>query len=561
MQSPGYRWGRLCATKTFNLREQIMNQKRQFFGYLIIFLVSSLLWQGWEQISSKKSEENINQSQNTAANSHIDSVAKISAMEAAPRSRTIEVTTDLLHVVIDRLGGRIVEVGLLDYKKEKGKDQPVSLIGQDVHSLLTSQVGLTGDSAVEFASSSSSYVLGTNNKEIQVSLRGTNKSGISFTKSFNFQRGKYKFVVDSIVSNSSDSDYSGHYYGQFRQFIAADAGANKGMLERFFSATRFNTFTGVSYYSNQDHYTKMTYSDIDEKMLDKNIVGGWMAVQKPYFLGAWVPQNNQVNHLYSDQKSSYDGKLYTVGMLGRKVIVHPGEDYKNSMLFYGGPEIAANLKPIAKGLDLTVDYGWLWMLANGLFWLLSQINLIVNNWGISIILVTCFVKAVFYKMSEASYKSIAKMKGVQPRLEALKKLHADDREKLGIATRDLFKKEKVNPLGGCLPILIQIPFFIALYYVLIESVQLRHAPFMLWIQDLSAPDPLFVLPVLMGVSMFLQQKLNPKPEDPIQEKMMYFFPVFLTVLFLSFPSGLVLYWVTNNVLSILQQWSVARSIK
>ncbi len=538
-----------------------MNQKRQFFGYLIIFLVSSLLWQGWEQINGKDGKDSVDSSQDAVANNHIGSVSKISAIESAPKGRTIEVTTDLIRVVIDRLGGRILEVNLLDYKQEKGKDKPVALLGQELQSFLTSQTGLTGDSTVEFTSTASNYALSSNAKELQVSLRGTNKSGISFTKSFNFQRGRYHFVVDSIVSNNSDRDYSGHYYGQFRQFVASNLGANKGMIERFFSATRFNTFTGVSYYSNQDSYTKMTYSNIDEKMLDKNIVGGWMAVQKPYFLGAWVPQNNQVNHLYSDQKSSYDGKLYTVGMLGRKVIVHPGEDYKNSMLFYGGPEIAANLKPIAKGLDLTVDYGWLWMLANGLFWLLSKINLIVNNWGLAIILVTCFVKAVFYKMSEASYKSIAKMKSVQPRLEALKKLHADDREKLGVATRDLFKKEKVNPLGGCLPILVQIPFFIALYYVLIESVQLRHAPFMLWIQDLSAPDPLFVLPILMGISMFLQQKLNPKPEDPMQEKMMYFFPVFLTVLFLSFPSGLVLYWVTNNVLSILQQWSVAKSMK
>ncbi len=538
-----------------------MNQKRQFFGYLIIFLVSSLLWQGWEQINGKDGKDSVDSAKDAVANNHIGSVSKISTIESAPKGRTIEVTTDLIRVVIDRLGGRILEVNLLDYKQEKGKDKPVALLGQELQSFLTSQTGLTGDSAVEFTSTASNYALSSNAKELQVSLRGTNKSGISFTKSFNFQRGRYHFVVDSIVSNNSDRDYSGHYYGQFRQFVASNLGANKGMIERFFSATRINTFTGVSYYSNQDSYTKMTYSNIDEKMLDKNIVGGWMAVQKPYFLGAWVPQNNQVNHLYSDQKSSYDGKLYTVGMLGRKVIVHPGEDYKNSMLFYGGPEIAANLKPIAKGLDLTVDYGWLWMLANGLFWLLSKINLIVNNWGLAIILVTCFVKAVFYKMSEASYKSIAKMKSVQPRLEALKKLHADDREKLGVATRDLFKKEKVNPLGGCLPILVQIPFFIALYYVLIESVQLRHAPFMLWIQDLSAPDPLFVLPILMGISMFLQQKLNPKPEDPMQEKMMYFFPVFLTVLFLSFPSGLVLYWVTNNVLSILQQWSVAKSMK
>ena len=536
-----------------------MNQKRQFFGYLVIFLAASMLWQSWEKSNEEKSASHSTPDASTS--SHIDSVSKMSSIEAAPRDRTIEVKTDLLRLVIDRQGGRVVELNLLDYKKEKGKDQPVALLGEDKQSFLTSQTGLTGDSTVEFTADSNSYNLRSDAKELQVSLRGANKSGMSFTKTFNFQRGKYQFIVDSIVSNSSDHDYSGHYYGQFRHFISSDPGVQKSMLERFFSATRFNTFTGVSYYSSQDNYVKVTYSNIDEKMLDKNIVGGWMAVQKPYFLGAWMPQNNQVNHLYSDQKSSYDGKLYTIGMLGRKVVVHPGEDYKISMMFYGGPEIAATLKPIAKGLDLTIDYGWLWMLANALFWLLNQINTIVNNWGVSIVLVTCVVKAVFYKMSESSYRSIAKMKDVQPRLEALKKLHADDREKLGIATRDLFKQEKVNPLGGCLPILIQIPFFIALYYVLIESVQLRHAPFMLWIQDLSAPDPFFVLPVLMGISMFLQQKLNPKPEDPVQEKMMYFFPVFLTVLFLSFPSGLVLYWVTNNVLSILQQWSVARSMK
>lgn len=537
-----------------------MNQKRQFFGYLVIFLAASMMWQSWEQSNSKKGKSP-DSAQDAAASSHINSAAKMSSIEAAPRERTIEITTDLLRVVVDRQGGRIVGLELLDYKKEKGKDQPVAFLGQDKQSFLTSQSGLTGDSSVEFTAPSASYKMNPGDNELHVALQGTNKSGVSFTKTFNFQRGKYQFIVDSIVSNSSDHDYNGHYYGQFRHFISSDPGVQKSMLERFFSSTRFNTFTGISYYSSEDNYVKVTYSDIDDTMLDKSIVGGWMAVQKPYFLGAWMPQNNQANHLYSDQKSSYDGKLYTVGMLGRKVVVHPGEDYKASMMFYGGPEIAADLKTIAKGLDLTIDYGWLWMLSNGLFWLLAQINLIVHNWGLSIILVTCVVKAIFYKMSESSYRSIARMKDIQPRLEELKKLHADDREKLGLATRELFQKEKVNPLGGCLPILIQIPFFIALYYVLIESVQLRHAPFMLWIQDLSAPDPFFVLPVLMGVSMFLQQKLNPKPEDPVQEKMMYFFPVFLTVLFLSFPSGLVLYWVTNNVLSILQQWSVVKSMK
>jgi YidC/Oxa1 family membrane protein insertase len=227
-------------------------------------------------------------------------------------------------------------------------------------------------------------------------------------------------------------------------------------------------------------------------------------------------------------------------------------------LFYTGPEITANLKPLAKGLDLTIDYGWLWMLSNFLFWLLNLLHGYVHNWGLAIILVTVCVKAAFYKMSESSYISIAKMKKIQPRLEALKRMHGDDREKLGAATRELFLQEKVNPLGGCLPVLVQVPFFIALYYVLIESVALRHAPFFGWIQDLSAPDPYMILPILMGASMLYQQTLNPKPEDPVQEKMMYFFPIFLTVVFLSFPAGLVLYWVTNNVLSIWQQVYVSK---
>ena len=245
-------------------------------------------------------------------------------------------------------------------------------------------------------------------------------------------------------------------------------------------------------------------------------------------------------------------------MLGKQVVVAPGEEFSSSSVFYSGPEVTSILKGVAKGLDLTIDYGWLWMLSNSLFWLLDNIHKVVQNWGLAIILVTCAIKGAFYKMSESSYISISKMKKIQPRLEALKKLHGDDREKLGVATRELFLQEKVNPLGGCLPVVIQIPFFIALYYVLIESVQLRHAPFALWIQDLSAPDPYFVLPILMGLSMLYQQSLNPKPEDPIQEKMMYFFPVFLTVLFSSFPAGLVLYWVTNNLLSIWQQTHVAK---
>ena len=419
---------------------------------------------------------------------------------------------------------------------------------------------MTGDTGVVFDSTSQSYSLSDGKKELYVTLDGVNKNGVTFVKNFTFYKDKYQFLVDTKLKNTTEKDYSGHAYSQFRQYVHDEPVTNQGFLNKIASMTRFNTFTGASYYSHKDSYVKIPYKELDEKQLDKNIVGGWISIQKPYFLSAWIPQNNQVHHLYTNQKPYTDGKVYTAGMLGKQVIVTPGEEFTTSSLLYSGPEITSNLSKVAKGLDLTIDYGWLWMLSNTIFWLLENINKIVHNWGLSIILVTFLIKGMFYKMSESSYISISKMKSIQPRLEALKKMHGDDREKLGAATRDLFLKEKVNPLGGCLPVFIQIPFFIALYYVLIESVQLRHAPFALWIQDLSAPDPYFVLPVLMGLSMLYQQTLNPKPEDPVQANMMYFFPVFLTVVFISFPAGLVLYWVTNNLLSIWQQVYVTKRL-
>ena len=533
-----------------------MNQTRQFIGYLIIFLAASMMWQSWQQ--QEESQEKANKSLPESASSHVGSVAGTTSIEVSPKDRIIEVSTGLTNINIDLQGGRIVAADLLEYKEQKNGLKPVSFIGQDKKSYLTSQFGMTGDTKVLFKSNYKKYSLSPNQEELKVVLTGTNSTGVDFVKTFTFYKGKYHFMVEGSVKNSTDHAYNGHPYSQFRQFVMDDPSTGKSLYQRFVSATRFNTFTGVSYYSTQDSYVKLSYKDMDEKQIDKNFVGGWVAVQKPYFLGAWVPQNNRAHHLYTDQKLYSEGKVYTAGMLGKQVVVAPGEEFSSSSVFYSGPEVTSILKGVAKGLDLTIDYGWLWMLSNSLFWLLDNIHKVVQNWGLAIILVTCAIKGAFYKMSESSYISISKMKKIQPRLEALKKLHGDDREKLGVATRELFLQEKVNPLGGCLPVVIQIPFFIALYYVLIESVQLRHAPFALWIQDLSAPDPYFVLPILMGLSMLYQQSLNPKPEDPIQEKMMYFFPVFLTVLFSSFPAGLVLYWVTNNLLSIWQQTHVAK---
>lgn len=537
-----------------------MNQTRQFVGYLILFLAISMFWQSWTKHQDESAAKEARKTLPESSRQHVDTVESLTNIEVAPKDRVITVDTGLIKAKIDKLGGRIVAVDLLDYKATKNGSKPVSFLGQDKNSFLTSSFGITGDTSVLFDSNKQSYKLEKGKSDLTVTLDGITKGGIAFVKTFTFYPGKYQFLVETKIKNTTDHDYSGHAYSQFRQFIHDEPKKDLNFLEKLSSITRFNTFTGVSYYSNADKYIKIPYKEIDEKQLDKNIVGGWMSVQKPYFLSAWIPQNNQAHHLYTNQKIYPDGKFYTAGMLGKQVTVTSGEEFKTSSLFYSGPEITSYLGNVAPGLDLTIDYGWLWMLSNALFWLLENINKLVNNWGVSIILVTVIVKALFYKMSESSYVSISKMKKIQPRLEALKKMHGDDREKLGAATRDLFLKEKVNPLGGCLPVIIQIPFFIALYYVLIESVQLRHAPFFLWIQDLSAPDPFFVLPVLMGLSMLYQQTLNPKPEDPVQANMMYFFPIFLTLVFSSFPAGLVLYWVTNNLLSIWQQIYVTKRL-
>jgi YidC/Oxa1 family membrane protein insertase len=537
-----------------------MNQTRQLIGYFLIFFAVSMLWQSWSKYQDDLAAKAASKTLPETAGKHVDTIEAATNIEVAPKDRLITVETGTTTVKIDQLGGRIVEVDLNDYKKVKGGSAPVSFLGQDKNSFLTSQFGMTGDSAVLFSSSENHYKIPKDKNDLTVTIEGVGKNGILYTKKYTFYRDKYQFLVDTKVKNNTSNSYNGHPYSQFRQFIHDEPPKSNNFLARLSSMTRFNTFTGVSYYSTKDNYVKIQYKELDEKQIDKNIVGGWVSIQKPYFLSAWVPQNNQVHHLYTNQKPYSDGKVYTAGMLGKQVVVTPGEEFKTSSVFYSGPEITSILSGIAKGLDLTIDYGWLWMLSNTLFWLLENINRFVNNWGVSIIAVTVMIKALFYKMSESSYVSISKMKKIQPRLEALKKIHGDDREKLGAATRDLFLKEKVNPLGGCLPVLIQIPFFIALYYVLIESIQLRHAPFALWIQDLSAPDPFFVLPVLMGISMLYQQSLNPKPEDPVQANMMYFFPVFLTLVFSSFPSGLVLYWVTNNVLSIVQQSYVTKRL-
>jgi YidC/Oxa1 family membrane protein insertase len=318
------------------------------------------------------------------------------------------------------------------------------------------------------------------------------------------------------------------------------------------------TYTGGVLSSPEKRYQKISFEDMTEEPVQLDIQDGWAAMIQHYFVAAWVPPAGQVDRYFA---RGVGNNRFVIGMTGPATEIPAGGSSTLSSQLFVGPKIQDRLEKLAPGLELTVDYGWLTIIAQPLFWLLKNIHALIGNWGWSIILLTMLIKAVFFKLSETSYRSMANMRKLQPRIQAIRERHAGDKQKVNQAMMDLYKREKINPMGGCLPILVQIPVFIALYWMLLESVELRQAPFMLWIQDLSAPDPFYVLPLLMGVSMFLQQRLNPAPPDPIQAKVMMALPVVFTVFFLWFPSGLVLYWLVNNILSIAQQWVITKRVE
>ncbi|MEJ2693481.1 MAG: membrane protein insertase YidC, partial [Candidatus Thiodiazotropha sp.] len=318
------------------------------------------------------------------------------------------------------------------------------------------------------------------------------------------------------------------------------------------------TYTGGVIYNPSDKYDKVKFDDIEEKTLSVDSDHGWLAMIQHYFLSAWIPPKDQIEHYYS---SALPGGKYVLGSYSPMVTVAPGQQQSLSRQLFVGPKLQDRLESIAQGLELTVDYGWLTVIAKPIFWLLETIHDLLGNWGWSIIVLTLIIKAAFYKLSETSYKSMANMRKLTPRLQALRDRYGDDKQRLNQAMMEMYKKEKINPLGGCLPILVQIPVFIALYWVLLETVEMRQAPWILWIQSLSDKDPYFILPLVMGVSMFVQQKLNPAPPDPMQAKIMMMLPFVFTVFFAFFPAGLVLYWVVNNLVSILQQWYITRKIE
>jgi YidC/Oxa1 family membrane protein insertase len=542
-----------------------MDAKRIFL-YAAIFLTTLSLWTAWQReyqplparVQQTTSTSPVSTTSSaTPLKSEVTAIAKPKEHTVAPKERLLSIKSDVLDITLDTLDAKFVSAKLLKFQQElHATDKPFPLFSNNPDSLYYAESGVIGTDLskrqnIQFTADKKSYQLQSGQDQLTVILRGKTKEGLLVTKRIALQRGKYTVDVDYKVENPSSKNYSGHIFSEVSRMKPVD-GNSSGVFN-------ISSYTGASI-SDPNHklYEKISFKDMLKENVLRTVKGGWVAIQQHYFLTAWVPKKTQENKIYSHTR---DEKIFTIGMMSPQLEVPAGGQASYENQLYIGPEKADNLNALAPGLDLTIDYGKLTIISSPLFWVMKQIYRVVGNWGWSIILITVLIKLAFYRLSATSYRSMANMRKLQPRILALRERYADDKQKLSTATMELYKKEKINPLGGCLPIIIQIPVFIALYWVLLESVELRHAPFMLWIQDLAAPDPYYILPVLMGLSMLVQQKLNPPPPDPMQAKVMMLLPLVFTFLFLKFPAGLVLYWVINNVLSIVQQWSIMRKVE
>ncbi len=482
------------------------------------------------------------------------------ATDAEPRERRIRVVTDVLDIEISSRGGDLVSAYTTKYPIHKDRpDVPVRLLNPSAEELAVFRSGLraTGESAgadepnhrAVFESARPEYRLNDGEDALTVPLTWQRADGLRVTKRYRFDRGSYIIRMEQEITNASGEAWSAAPYAQIAHTIHRP--------ERSMFDVETYSFDGPVIYNGKS-YEKIKPDDLlDDGPLEERITNGWLASIQHHFLAAAVPPEGQ-EYRYD---FSARGRNFLASAIGPAQTVAPGETATRTMTLFVGPKIQDQLAEIAPSLKLTVDYGFLTILAQPLFWLLDKVHDVVGNWGWSIIIVTLLIKLLFYKLTETSGRSMAKMRNLQPRLKAIQERYKDDRQKLSQAMMELYKREKVNPAAGCLPILVQMPFFLAFYWVLLESVEMRQAPFLLWIQDLSSRDPYFVLPVLMGAAMFGQQKLNPAPPDPVQAKVMQILPIVFTVFFAFFPAGLVLYWLTNTLLSIAQQWKINQVVE
>ena len=464
----------------------------------------------------------------------------------------IVVETDLFRAEISTAGGDLRTLELKQHRDTEDQKRNFVLLQQRPDHVYVAQSGLIGNELpthrTTYTAQAASYQLGSNN-ELVVRLDAPPVNGVQVTKVYRFHRGSYVIDVSFEIVNKGGAPIQPYAYFQMLRDDKSPAG-DSAMLP---------TFTGAGVYTEKEKFHKVTFGDIEKgkATYPKTSDDGWIAMLQHYFLTAWLPKNGTPREFYMRRVDN----LNAAGVIIPAPAVQPGASAIVTVPLYAGPQEQDKLAKLAPGLDLSVDYGWLTIIAVPLFWLLSWFYNWVGNWGVAIIILTVIIKLIFYPLSEASYRSMAKMRVLAPKLQRLKEQYGDDRQRMQQAMMELYKTERINPLGGCLPIVVQIPVFIALYWVLLASVELRHAPFMLWITDLSRPDPWFILPILMGATMIIQTRLNPEPPDPVQAKVMKIMPIAFSVFFFFFPAGLVLYWLVNNILSIAQQWNINRVLQ
>jgi len=542
--------------------------------FVALSVILLLMWQSWQQDYGPKPPAStpvqsatpnvlsVPTMESTAgdvpavptATSPTSTASSVPSADPKPSSQgRIRVVTDVYDLVIDTKGGDIKQLDLRTYPVSTDQpDVPFRLLTDSAEVFFT-QTGLISsgseapDHHAEFSAEKLEYRLAAGEEEIRVPLTWQGSDGLVVQKIYTFRRGSFIVGFEQIVKNGSAADWTGRQYRQLQRARSTEGNYWSGY-----------TYTGSVYYSPETKYEKVAFDDIQKETLSADFAHGWAAITQHYFLGAWVPNKSEVNHYYT---KALPGDRFIIGLVAPVVTIPASTESQLTSTLYVGPKIQSTLAEVAPGLDLTVDYGLLTIISQPLFWALEWIHSLAGNWGWAIIILTLLIKLAFYKLSETSYRSMANMRKMQPRIQALRDRYGDDKQRLNQAMMEIYKKEKINPLGGCLPILVQIPVFIALYWMLLESVELRQAPFMFWINDLSIKDPFYVLPILMGASMFVQQRLNPTPPDPIQAKIMMALPFVFTVMFLWFPSGLVLYWLVNNILSIAQQWHITRRIE
>ena len=534
--------------------------------FIALMVVTYLLFSQWqkeqatpiEQVTTTQ-EQSIQENNGDFVPESSEQVAALEKIPSATTSKLISVKTDTITAKINSQGGDIIEVKLLKFETVQDSDIPFTVLQNGAQKYIA-QSGLTGANGIDrivkgrpiYTSQQSNYDL-DGNEELLVDLVYQAENGLHVTKRFTFKANSYAIDIDYIINNNTNNTVSVQMYGQLKQSTVVET--SSGMLP---------TYRGAAYSTTEERYEKYDFEDIAEANLSQPTAGGWVAMLEHYFVSAWVPNAKDTNQLYTSYTNSYEA---VIGFKAPAINIDAGQQGQASAILYVGPKDQGVLEKIAPNLDLTIDYGFLWMISQPLYGLLNIIQSGefsffgmfdvdlggVGNWGLAIIIITIFIKGAMYPLTKAQYTSMAKMRDLAPKMQQLKERYGDDRQKMAQATMEMYRKEKVNPAGGCLPLLLQMPIFLALYWVFLESVELRHAPFVFWIQDLSAMDPYFVLPILMGASMYVMQKMQPMTiQDPMQQKIMQYMPVVFSIFMAWFPSGLVLYWFISNVISIVQ---------